>query len=272
MARFTNTSSPPKELKEIKIPRGGRRLIRVEGIKSRTADEIKLVVSSSIVTATIRDKPFNGSLGIWNIDLKGAAGKSGSVKVQAKYKNKIVATINVDVIIFTKITLPIAMTPEGLLSRLFLAESLNPEKPYFSAIESAKSMKWMRLVIENRLKHKQPNLFYAKKGSNKKWDLYDIVKARGQFHGFENYPSLPTSIKKNIKNILDIANDHAHSKQKRYAAFIHAALSAAKAKSPVKDPSKAGLYGWRTLKSRHPGGQFIKYKNLAGQTFYTLKK
>ncbi len=270
MARFTNTGSSAKELESIKLPLKGKRLVRLEGVPARVSKDIELQNTAGVVAASIREKPFDGAKGIWNVDL--SAVKVGETKLQAKYKGKVVATITTKVVDEKKVSLPVAITPAGLLSRLFIAESLNPEKPTYVAADSEKAMKWMHLVIHNRMNHKTPKIFYAKKGKDNKWDVFDIVKAKGQFHGFENYPALLPTIEANIKDILKIANDYSHPKQERYLKFLNAAISAANAAAPVIDPSKIGLYGWRTQKSSHPGGQFVKYKELAGQTFYTLKK
>lgn len=55
-----------------------------------------------------------------------------------------------------------------------------------------------RQVIENRLRHKTPNIFGASKRlGTTSFIIYDIVKAKNQFHGFENYPELPSSIRVN---------------------------------------------------------------------------
>lgn len=270
MAKFTNTGTPAKTLANIKLQLKGKRLVRLEGVNARISKDIEIVTPGG-VTANVRERPFDGAKGIWNLDLT-ASSKVGDTKLQVKFKGAIVATLVVKVVDEKEISLPIAMTPSGLLSRLFLAESLSPEKPTYSAIDTEKSMRWMRLVIDNRKAHKTPKIFYAKKGKNSMWDVFDIVQARGQFHGFEKYPALSSTIEANIKGILDVANDYSHPKQELYLKFLKAALSAASAASPIADPAKSGLYGWRTAKSKHPGGSFIKYQDLAGQTFYTLKK
>jgi len=136
------------------------------------------------------------------------------------------------------------------------------------------SMIWMRQVIENRLKHKTPDIFGARKpAGQEKHTIYDIVKAKNQFHGFEGYPKILAAIKFNITHFVTIANNYNHPKRKLYAGFIENAKMAAteNALNGFLDESPKGLYGWRTKGSSAPGGSFKEYKSLAGQTFYTLK-
>lgn len=133
----------------------------------------------------------------------------------------------------------------------------------------------MRQVIENRLSHKNPGIFGAtKKVGQAKFTITDIVTAKNQFHGFESYPTLDTSITVNLNGFLAIANNYNHAKRETYAKFIENANSAAEkdALKNFKDPCPTGLYGWRTKGSSAPGGSFKKYQDLAGQTFYTLKQ
>jgi len=47
--------------------------------------------------------------------------------------------------------------------------------------------------------------------SKSQYTIYDIVRAKNQFHGFEEYPKLHTSIKVNIAGFL--ANNYNHSKR-----------------------------------------------------------
>lgn len=163
-----------------------------------------------------------------------------------------------------------------MLSRLLLAESINPgASTLYDEANSKKAMQWMRLVIKNRLEHEDPSRFSAKKQAGKNgYDIFDIVKASGQFHGFENYPSLGADITRNIAAFIAIATNHNHPKQQAYADYISNAISVAHEQglSGVTDPCPTKLYGWRTKGSSAPGGSFEFYKDLAGQTFYTLKK
>lgn len=271
MARFTYTGTPPKELTELKIVPKSKRLIRLEGVKALIATDIKVSSSNSnIAKATIRQRPFDGGKGIWNIDIETFSDSTGTVDIQATFNGATVSTIKIQLIVEDKIQLPIAMTKEGILARLFLLESLSPNFHGYNIVQVKKAMLWMRLVIENRMSHKTPRIFYAKKGKNSMWDTFDIVMPRSQFHGFEKYPALSVDMEKRTENILDTENDYSDTRQTKYAEFVKAAISSAKAAKPTEDPCKTRLYGWRTQGSRHPGGQFVKYKDYAGQTFYTL--
>jgi hypothetical protein len=252
------------------MPVGNTRRIRLTGIKARHAADIKMISPKvHIATATIHQAPHNGPMGIWTVSLKALS--QGSADIEAKFKNEIIATLNIKVIVEKELTLPIQMSKQGVLARLLLVENINPSEPEYNSTDTKQAMQWMRLVVENRMSHKKPELFNAKIGQNKTWDIYDIVKARGQFHGFEHYPNLSLQITKNIGSILSIANDYNDSRREQYADYVETAVDVASAFKTIKDPCVTGLYGWRTNPSKHPGGQYVKYKVFAGQIFYTLQ-
>ena len=79
-----------------------------------------------------------------------------------------------------------------MLCRLFIAESINPnDATNYNEANVKQAMTWMRLVLENRLKHKDPGVFYASKPIGQaKHTMFDIVRAKGQFKGFGDYPVL----------------------------------------------------------------------------------
>ncbi len=162
-----------------------------------------------------------------------------------------------------------------MLTRLFLAESINPGNIQLYDEEKSKiAMIWMRKVIDNRLKHKTPNIFGAIKLAEQKiYTINNIVKAKNQFHGFEGYPDILVSIEFNVTSFVAIANNYNHPKRKLYMGFIKNAKNAASenALTGFSDPSSKGLYGWITMGASEPGGNFKRYQDLAGQTFYTLK-
>lgn len=163
-----------------------------------------------------------------------------------------------------------------MFTLLFLAESINPGNAVtYNEADSKKSLLWMRQVIENRLSHKTPSIFGAqKKAGQVKFTITNIVTANNQFHGFENYPSIDANINVSLNGFLSIANNYNHPKRETFAKFIENASNAAE-KDALKNfigPCSSGLYGWRTKGSFEPGGSFKKYQDLAGQTFYTLKK
>jgi len=106
----------------------------------------------------------------------------------------------------------------------------------------------MRQVIYNRLNYKDPGIFDATKTvGQSKFTITDIVRAKKQFHGFENYPTLSAEKNVNLNGFLSIANNYNHEKCEAYAQFIKNANRAAEkcALKNFKDPSSTGLYGWR---------------------------
>jgi len=272
MGKFTTTSNHNTALKKIDLPNSDKKRLHLVDVKARVAADIRLTFDKHI-NASIKTAPFDGPKGIWVVDIEGK--ENGNTTLKAQYNGKPAASLEVNVFTKTAITLPHQDTVEGMLTRLFLAESINPgNSTLYDEDKSKKSMIWMRKVIENRLAHKTPGIFGAKKGLGKpQYTIYDIVRAKNQFHGFEDYPQLHASIKVNIAGFLAIANNYNHSKREHYADFIQNAKDAA-AKDALRnfiDPTTKGLYGWRTKGSSAPGGSFKKYQDLGGQTFYTLK-
>jgi len=247
MTRFTTTTNHSTAIKEIQLPRNSNKRIHLVGIKARVSTDITLS-SSDNITATIKKSPFNGPKGIWIVDIKGK--KTGTLTLEAKYDNKSVASV--DITVFNKVLITLAQpaTAEGLLTRLFLAESINPGKTgVYNAENSKKSMLWMRKVIENRLSHKTPHIFSVpKKNKKDSYTIFDIVKAKNQFHGFEKYPDLDSAIKRNISAFISNANNYNHSLRKQYADFIANAKNAASANAlkNFNDPGSDKLFGWRT--------------------------
>jgi hypothetical protein len=74
--------------------------------------------------------------------------------------------------------------------------------------------------------------------------LADIVRARGQFAGFESYPNYSVTIRNRIQTCLDIANNAKDSRSGAYADFINAAIDCA-TDSDIDDPSPGFLVAWR---------------------------
>lgn len=273
MAMFTTVSNHNEKLEQIDLPNSESTRVHLVGVKARVSTDITLKTSKEI-KATINTSPFDGPKGIWIIDIRGL--QNGSTLLEAEYKSSTVAKLKIRVFTKKLIVLPPINTEKGMLTRLFLSESINPgNDASYKEADSKKSMLWMRQVIENRLSHKNPSIFGAtKKVGQSKYTITDIVRAKNQFHGFENYPTLSAEKNVNLNGFLSIANNYNHAKREAYAQFIKNANSAAEkyALKNFKDPCKTGLYGWRTKESSKPGGLLIKYEDLAGQTFYTLKK
>lgn len=273
MASFTRVNQHSQPLTKLDLPVGDSQRLHLVGVKARVANDITLTTSANGATASLKSSPFDGPRGIWVVELTGVS--AGTIKLEAKHDNNVVASLEIKVFQKTLIALPDINTNEGMLTRLFLAESVNPgDSVNYKEADSKKSMLWMRKVVENRLAHATPNIFGARKQpSNSGFVLKDIVIAKNQFHGFEKYPTLDPSININLNGFTTIANNYSHPNRESYATFIANAKAAA-AKDALKgfvDPSPKGLYGWRTKGSSEPGGQFTFYQHLAGQTFYTLK-
>jgi hypothetical protein len=262
MAKFTLVDDKT-DITIAKMHVEGKKRLHLAGVGDDRKSLQVLSTKPNVVTATIIAL-FSGPKGIWTVDLK--AKTKGSSEIQAKLAKKIVAklTINVE----EKILLPAATTEEGLLVRLFLSESRTPSESGYSATDAKTGMQWMRVVLENRLKNK-PKQFNAP-GAKK---ILDIVKAEGQFHGFEKYPTLSAAQESRINEIVSIANNDSDTRQEKFAAFLSNALDVANTKSAIKDPCQTGLYGWRTAGRGSPGPRFKIFKTpMSGNQFYTLKK
>lgn len=273
MGHFAKTSQPDSPLSTLSIPKGDNKRLRLVGVQARVSSDIQLRINGQFVEAEIHQAPFNGPQGIWTVTVN--ALQLGNGTLTAIHKGKEVARLTLKVFTKVEITLPPADSEKGLLTRVLLAESVNPgNSATYNERDSLKAMRWMRLVIKNRLQHADPSIFGAQKqpgASN--YTVFDIVRAEGQFHGFEDYPNLNQNITVNLSGFLSIANNYNHRMRERYEDFIENAMKVASDQGldGVTDPSKKGLYGWRTQGSSEPGGQFTKFQDLAGQTFYTLK-
>jgi hypothetical protein len=265
MAKFTlvdNKTEVDKARMHLDGERDSKRL-RLHGVG---ADKKVLHISSTDdkVVSAILQALFDGPKGIWTVDLRAKAKGQASVEVRLKAAPPVA---KVAVTVVDKLALPGATTETGLLVRLFLAENLAPGQKGYTASDSKKSMQWMRLVLVNRLKNKP-----AQFGAPNAKTITDIVKAKGQFAGFEKYPALEAKLTSRIREIEKIANDDGDARQENYLQFFQDALDVAKAQL-IHDPCSTGLYGWRTVDSSSPGGSFVTYSTpLSGNQFYTLKQ
>jgi hypothetical protein len=191
----------------------------------------------------------------------------GTCKLRAWIKGlgKELAVLEISVV--DPITLPAINTDEGALARLLLAETRGPAYANtWKADKSKQAMEWMRIVIANR--QATPGPFLAKSGS-----VLDVIKAKGQFHGFESYPPPMATVALNIQSQVDSANNDSLPNQDNYLIHVQNAISVAQAKTLPGDPSGAGyrLVGWRTQGSGSPGGSMIFFQDLGGNSFYKMK-
>jgi hypothetical protein len=181
-------------------------------------------------------------------------------------------SLSLNVKVVPRIELPPLESEEGMVARLLLAESLTPNYGNFDNAKVLEGMRWMYLVLQNRLSFSNLGEFSVPKGGAR--NLFSIIKAPGQFAGFEGYPNnIGGEQLKHINEILGIANKGGLVKFEQYRKHVENALDIASGRIPlVSDPCPTGLYGWRTANAKHPGSNFEFYKLYAGQDFYTLKK
>jgi hypothetical protein len=155
-------------------------------------------------------------------------------------------------------------TIAGAESRLLLAECKGPAFPGYTLEAAKECMQLMDLVLVNRLRN-NPAQFMAKRAH----DLIGIIKAPGQFAGFENYPNYNGGIASNLQSMINIANNPKDRRQGAYASFINAAIEVATGAS-IPDPSGGILAAWRTAGASSPGSNFVLYKTVNGNDFYRL--
>lgn len=279
MAKFTLTDDAtvmaavtmhtPTEAKD--KASGRRKRLHLAGVTEEEGKSLKIESTvDKVVTGTVRGL-YDGPAGIWTVDLR--AKQTGKADVQAKVKGAIVATVAVTVL--DPLVLPPPNTDEGLLVRLFLAETASPEtkqKATWTLADATKSMQWMRLVLRNRLDN-NPQQFMAKGAKT----IKDIVTAKDagivQYQGFSKYPAIDAKIMARIADIFAIANDDNDKRQDRYAQFAQAALDVAKSKTEIQDPCGADnfLSGWMTVGSS-PGDDSRSFQAIMDNQFFMMKR
>jgi hypothetical protein len=121
-------------------------------------------------------------------------------------------------------------------------------------------MQLMDLVLWNRVDNPAP--FLAKDHQ-----LLSVIRARGQFQGFENYPACDESISHRIQQIVDVANNPEDKRSRDFTDFINAAIAVARADT-IPETSPGKLTAWRTAGSGSPGKGFTLFRTVAGNDFY----
>jgi hypothetical protein len=159
------------------------------------------------------------------------------------------------------ITLPPKNDDEGAEIRLLLAECNGPSASGYALADAKLAMQLMDRVIFNRLD--DPAKFGAKGAKS----VGDIIRAPGQFQGFQHYPSYDIDLIHRIQQMLNIANSTKDKRSAAFVDFINAAISVANDPS-IKDPSPGTLTAWRTARSGSPGSGFKLYKTVQGNDFY----
>jgi hypothetical protein len=166
--------------------------------------------------------------------------------------------------VLPRIDLPPLESDAGVIARLLLAESVEPGSASLDV--ALESMRWMYRVLRNRLEFPDPRVF----GITQK-TIRGAITAAGQTAGFENYPEIADEQRKHIDTIMKVANEGGDLRFNDYRRHVENALKVASGEIPlIADPCPTGLYGWKTVGSRHPGENFVLYKEYAGQKFYTL--
>lgn len=163
----------------------------------------------------------------------------------------------------SQIALPDPATDTGAEVRILLAECQGPAYKSYSLKAATEAMQLMDAVLWNR--RNDPARFNARGAKT----LIGIIKAKGQFQGFEQYPEYSSRIKRNLEAEIAIANDPQDPRNSSYAAFIEAAIETAKAPTYL-DPSPGTLAAWVTAGSPSPGKVFKFYKQVGGNDFYYL--
>lgn len=159
------------------------------------------------------------------------------------------------------ITLPDQMSVAGIKARLFLCECPAPGDQVYTPDDAAEAISLMDEVIRNRVLNPRP--FLASGPS-----VLAVVKARGQFAGFENYPNIAPVLLKHIQDILDIANNAHDRRSATYQDFVTKVLTVANAATGAADPSPGKLVAWRTHGRGSPGAGFVLYKTVLKNDFY----
>jgi hypothetical protein len=156
--------------------------------------------------------------------------------------------------------LPDPATDEGAETLLLLAECRGPSFPGYSLKDATTCMQLMDLVLWNRVDNPAP--FLAKDRL-----LLSVMRARGQFQGFENYPACDESFSHRIQQMVDIANDPEDRRSRDFTDFINAAIDVARADT-IPETSLGKLTAWRTAGSGSPGKGFTLFKQISGIEFY----
>lgn len=159
-------------------------------------------------------------------------------------------------------------TPPGALERVLLAETAAPSAVGYDPDESLKAMRFMRQVIENRLRF--GHAYGAPRGAKTE---IDVISVGSQFEGFGHYPKLPAHIAKNISESLHIANAGHDRRSATYVVFINNAVLAATEMTPPADAKiPVNVVAWKTQNAASPGPNYILVGTAQGNDFYAVLK
>jgi hypothetical protein len=177
------------------------------------------------------------------------------------------------------IQLPDIATDPGVLSRLIIAECENPGYADYDETDGQLSFRLMQAVIANRLNN-NPNQFGAPGATT----YADIITAPNQFQGFtmsSGQVQLSQPVSDRIDTVMTDANT---GNPGAYYQFVQDILT--QVNGAINDPFagvtsingtavQGGTYGWRTVGSGDPGGNFFAIPAplggvVLGNQFYTL--
>lgn len=192
-------------------------------------------------------------------DLRGVAVGDTEIQIDAAAGG---TPLRVAVRVEAAVGLPPVESEAGMLARLLLAESASPGDPGYSLGDARVCMQLMRIVLANRLA--RPDVRWASAGAR---SLRDVIRARNQFAGFDAYPALSTAVAARIADKVRIANTPSDARQRAMRAHVALAIEIATATTP-RDPTKTGLYWWRTDGARPPGTNIVTYRTVLGNTFW----
>jgi hypothetical protein len=140
-----------------------------------------------------------------------------------------------------------------------LAEWRAPSFRAYTLSDAVTCMQLMDSVLFNRLEN--PDRYHAKGAKT----VGDIIRALGQFAGFQNCPNCDPQVANRIQADLNIANAKNDRRSADFVAFVNAAIVVATNDS-VSEPSPGTLTSWRTAGSGSPGSGFSMYTTLLGES------
>jgi hypothetical protein len=271
LLRNDGTPLPP----QITLFAGNSLNIKVSGL---APNKRHLILQSSdsalkVVPVKVHDRNIEQSLrlevradSIVNRKLVHVEAYVGDAQGRALLKD--IDTPRLAVEILPRLELPAAETEAGIMARMLIAENAGPTSPLFvDQNEALESMQWMRHVLLNRLKLGSRHFSVGQAKT-----LAEIIKARNQVNGFEDYPRIAEQQKRIVDDALEIANNAADARSGRQRVYVEAAFAIARGDNVGVDPCPTGLYAWKTQDSRAPGDNFVKFRRKGGQDFYTLKQ
>ncbi|CAM4036988.1 hypothetical protein [Serratia silvae] len=169
---------------------------------------------------------------------------------------------------YRKLDFPPNISADELaLLRVFLSETITPEKPTFNLEDAVRAMQYMRQVIYNRMAFSHPQYFNIARGN---LNLFGVIGARGQIDGFGDYPNIDARSADRISKFMIACNRTGMGEKLRsFRQLYQGALDVATGNNPGIQHIPP-LYSWRTAGQGSPGSNFQTELSLQGQTFFSL--